>query len=149
MRRAEPGGAGRRDGPGDGGGAARHRTSVFILVLVARGGARFTRSARLLVAVRARLPPPRWTAAAAAAARRLARPAGRPVVVLLRLLILVVVLRYLSGRLGRRDGQGVGRGQAGRLAFVELMLPLEPGQLIDADVELVGDPGIGPPLAHP
>jgi len=81
-----------------------------------------------------------------------ARPFALPGLFLLLLLLFLrffLFLLDLAGRLGRRDRQRIGGPERGRLVLVQMVLALEPGEVVDADVELVRDPGVGAALAHP
>jgi hypothetical protein len=119
----------------------------LLVALVIAGRTGFARRARPFVALRAGLPrPPRWTAPAP---RRLALAPGRAVLVLFVRLNLVLFVRALGGRLRGRDGQRIGGTQGGDGVVIELVLALEASQLIDADVELVGDPRIRASLPYP
>jgi hypothetical protein len=69
---------------------------------------------------------------------------------LLGLLVLILLFVLLGSRFGRRDREWVGRAQAVRaLALDEVVLPLEPAQVVDRHIELVRDPRVRTTLVHP
>ena len=43
----------------------------------------------------------------------------------------------------------MGLGVRALIALLEGVLALEPGQLVDGDIQLVGDPGVRAALTHP
>jgi hypothetical protein len=129
--------------------ATRLAIHLLVVLVVSRrtGFALLARSARLLIALRPGFArAPWWTAAAP---RRLTVRPGRAVRVVLVGLGLVLFVRSPGGRLRGLHGQRIGRTQRGCIVVIELVLALEASQLVDADVELVGDPRIGASLPYP
>ena len=92
-------------------------------------------------------PTPASTAAAAPAARL---PLGLFFLGLLELFRLLEFLGLRSTGLRRRDGERVGRARAAAVPVgLEVVIALEPREVVDGDVELVGDPGVRAALPHP
>jgi len=91
------------------------------------------------------------TAAAAAAAWTVPlRLLARLFLFLLLLFFVLRLVRFGGARLGRWDRERIGGpGAAFLCASVQLVLALEAGELVDRDVDLVGDPGVRAALAHP